>query len=129
MLNKAILMGRLTGDPELKTTPSGASVTSFSLAVERDYKSGDERKTDFITVVAWRNTAEFICRYFQKGRLMAVEGRIETRKYTDKQGNSRTAFEVVADKVFFCGDKQQSAAVQPQTDFEPVEINDEDLPF
>lgn len=105
MLNKVILMGRLTGDPELKTTPSGASVTSFSLAVERDYKSGDERKTDFITVVAWRNTAEFICRYFQKGRLMAVEGRIETRKYTDKQGNNRTAFEVVADKVFFCGDK------------------------
>ena len=129
MLNKAILMGRLTGDPELKTTPSGASVTSFSLAVERDYKSGDERKTDFITVVAWRNTAEFICRYFQKGRLMAVEGRIETRKYTDKQGNSRTAFEVVADKVFFCGDKQQNAAVKPQTDFEPVEIDDEDLPF
>ena len=129
MLNKVILMGRLTGDPELKTTPSGASVTSFSLAVERDYKSGDERKTDFITVVAWRNSAEFICRYFQKGRLMAVEGRIETRKYTDKQGNNRTAFEVVADKAFFCGDKQQSAAVQPKDDFEPVEINDEDLPF
>ncbi len=117
-MNKVILMGRLTADPELKTTPNGISVTSFSLAVDRNYvKQGGERKTDFINVVAWRQRAEFICRYFTKGQLIALDGSIETRQYVDKNGNNRTAFEVVVENAYFTGDRrgmQQGGGYQQQ---------------
>ena len=137
MINTAILMGRLTADPELRTTPSGVSVTRFSLAVDRSYgPQGGERQTDFIDVVAWRKTAEFVCRYFRKGMLVAVQGSIQTRSYTDKQGNNRKAFEVVADNVHFAEPKREMAQ-QPvtthkyinddSTDFQ--EVDDDDLPF
>ena len=101
-------MGRLTKDPELRKTQSGLSVTSFTLAVDRDFKSKDsgEKSTDFIDVVAWRQTAEFVCRYFAKGRMAVVEGRLQIREWTDKEGNRRTTAEVVADNVYF-GDSKR----------------------
>lgn len=109
MLNCAVIMGRLTADPELRTTPNGISVTSFSVAVDRSYqRAGEERQTDFINVVAWRNTAEFVSRYFRKGSMIAVQGSIQTRNYEDRNGNKRTAFEIVADNVSFCGSKSES---------------------
>ena len=108
MLNRVILMGRLTADPELKKTNSDISVTSFSLAVDRNYGKGADRQTDFINIVAWRNTADFICRYFSKGRMIAIEGSIQTRNYEDKNGNKRTAFEVVADQVYFADSKSDA---------------------
>ncbi len=110
MLNIAVIMGRLTAAPELRTTPNGVSVTSFSVAVDRSYssRSGGERQTDFINVVAWRGTAEFICKYFQKGQMIAIDGSIQTRNYEDKQGNKRTAVEVVANNANFCGSKRDS---------------------
>lgn len=117
MLNISVLMGRLTADPELRHTPNGVAVTSFTLAVDRPYaKSGAERQTDFIDVVAWRATAEFIGKYFCKGQMMAVQGAIQTRTYTDKDGNKRKAFEIVADKVSFADSKRegrQQAAAPP----------------
>ncbi len=110
MLNKVILMGRLTADPEHKQTPNGVSVTSFSIAVERNFadKSTGRRGADFINIVAWRGTADLICKYFSKGRLIALEGGIQTRNYEDKSGNKRTAFEVVAEQVYFTGEKSES---------------------
>ncbi len=110
MLNVAVIMGRLTAAPELRTTPNGVSVTSFSVAVERAYssRSGGERQTDFINVVAWRGTAEFICKYFQKGQMIAIDGSIQTRNYEDKQGNKRTAVEIVANNANFCGSKREA---------------------
>ncbi len=109
MLNCAIIMGRLTADPELRTTPNGISVTSFSVAVDRSYqKAGAERQTDFINVVAWRQTAEFVSRYFHKGSMIAVQGSIQTRNYEDRNGNKRQAVEIVADNVSFCGSKAES---------------------
>lgn len=109
MLNCAIIMGRLTSDPELRTTTSGISVTSFSVAVDRSYqKPGEERQTDFINVVAWRQTAEFVTRYFHKGSMIAVQGSIQTRNYEDKTGAKRTAVEIVADNVSFCGSKAET---------------------
>ena len=108
MMNCAVIMGRLTADPELKTTQSGVSVTSFCVAVDRNYvKQGEERATDFLTVVAWRQTADFICRYFHKGSMIAVQGSTQTRNYEDKNGNKRTAVEIVAENVSFCGPKQE----------------------
>ena len=98
MLNKIVLMGRLTAQPELKTTPSGVAVTSFTLAVDR---AGKEKVTDFLNVVAWRSTAEFVCKYFEKGSPIVVEGSLQSRSYTTKDGQKRTAFEVVADNVSF----------------------------
>lgn len=143
MLNCAVLMGRLVADPELKTTVNGVSVSSFRIAVDRAYqKQGEERQADFIDIVAWRQTADFVCRYFRKGSMIAVQGSIQTRSYEDKQGNKRTAVEVVADSVSFCGSKNETAA--PQTayppvvnatksaaaDFEAIEDDDDDdLPF
>ncbi len=109
MLNVVVLMGRLTADPELRHTQSNIPVTSFSLAVDRRYKSGEERQTDFINIVAWRQTAEFVANYFRKGQLVAVEGSIQTRKYQDRDGNNRTAFEVVANNVSFAEPKRDSA--------------------
>ncbi len=108
MLNHIVLMGRLVADPELRTTPSGVSVATFRIAVDRDYKNKEtgERETDFVTVVAWRTTAEFVSRYFAKGRMAVVEGRLQIRPYTDRDGNKRTATEVVSDSVYF-GDSKK----------------------
>ena len=109
MLNKIILMGRLTRDPELRRTQTGTPVASFSLAVDRDFKdkSTGERTTDFIDVVAWRQTGEFVSRYFTKGRMAVVEGRLQIRDWTDKDGNKRRAAEVVADNVYFGDSKRE----------------------
>ena len=107
MYNRAVLIGRLTADPELKTTQSGVSVCSFTLAVDRRFKGQDgERRADFISIVTWRQTAEFVSRFFHKGDPIGIEGSIQTRNYEDKQGNKRTAVEVVADGAFFVGGKQ-----------------------
>lgn len=106
MLNVVAIQGRLTHDPELKTTPNGVSVCSFRIACERSYSSkGEERKADFFTITAWRQTAEFVCKYFQKGSMIAVEGSLQTRQYQDQQGSNRTVVEVVASNVSFCGGK------------------------
>ena len=106
MLNVAIIMGRLTADPELRTTPSGVTVVRFRVAVDRRFqKQGAEKQTDFINVVAWRQNAEFVSRYFQRGSMIAVRGSIRMDNYEDKDGNKRTSFEVVADEVSFCGSK------------------------
>ena len=109
MINKAILMGRLTADPELKTTNTGVSVTSFTIAVDRSYvKQGEERKADFINIVCWRSTAEFVCRYFGKGAMIAVVGEIQTRIYQAQDGSNRYVTEVVADSVSFTGEKREN---------------------
>lgn len=113
MLNIVALIGRLTHDPELKTTPNGVNVCSFRIAVDRSFtRKGEERKADFIDVTAWRQTAEFVSKYFQKGSMISVQGRLETRQYQDKNGNNRTATEVLAAEVGFCGPK---AAENPAT--------------
>lgn len=140
MYNKAILIGRLVADPEMRTTPNGVNVATFRIAVDR---MGKEKKADFITIVAWRQTAEFVSRYFSKGKAIGVEGSIQTRDYTDKEGNKRYAFEVVADRAFFVESKregetgnqtsqQQSAAPAyapvASGDFQVID-NDDDLPF
>lgn len=103
MLNRIVLMGRLVADPELRTTPAGVTVATFRVACDRDFrnKQTGERETDFINVVVWRQTAEFVSRYFAKGRMAVVEGRLQIRNYTDRDGNKRTAAEVVADSVYF----------------------------
>lgn len=105
MLNRVILMGRMVADPELKQTPNGVSVATFRLAVERNYqpKDSNERLCDFISCIAWRQTGEFITRYFSKGSMIAIEGSIQTRQYQDKNGNKRTAVEVIADQAYFAG--------------------------
>ena len=137
MLNKIILMGRLTRDPELRRTQSGTAVTSFSLAVDRDFKGQNgEKETDFIDIVAWRNTAEFVSKYFSKGRMAVVEGRLQLRDWTDKEGIKRRSAEVIADNVYF-GDAKRSEDGEggpgwPQAaqSFAPVESFDPgDLPF
>lgn len=146
MLNCVTLMGRLVADPELRTTTTGRSVATFRIAVDRSFvRQGEQRQADFITIVAWESTANFVCRYFQKGSMIAVQGRIQTRSYEDNNGNKRTAFEVVANEVSFCGSKaeggssatpaaQVAPAVAPSyqtasaNDFEEI-TDDEDLPF
>lgn len=136
MLNNAVIMGRLTKDPELKTTANGISVTSFTIAVDRKFnKQGEEKQADFIDIIAWRGTAEFISKYFRKGSMIAVQGSIQTRMYEDKNGNKRKAVEIVADEVSFCGDKNINAAPAPTTptitpsDEEYKDIPEDDLPF
>ena len=110
MLNKIILMGRLTRDPELRRTQSGTAVTSFSIAVDRDFKSQNgEKETDFIDIVAWRSTAEFVSKYFSKGRMAVVEGRLQIRDWTDRDGGKRRSAEVVADNVYF-GDSRREGS-------------------
>ena len=111
-MNIAILIGRLTHDPELKTTPNGVSVCSFSIAVERAYRKDQERQTDFINIVAWRGSAEFISKYFHKGSMIGIEGAIQTRRYQDKDGNNRTAFEVVANNVQFVESKRSEGTTE-----------------
>ena len=139
MLNSVCLMGRLTADPELKSTQSGVSVCSFRIAVDRTYTpKGQEKQTDFINIVTWRSTAEFVSRYFRKGQLVAVQGSIQTGQYTDRDGNKRTTFDVVADNVFFAEKKAESGETKQgagydhspdiQGDFEEI-IGDESLPF
>lgn len=130
MLNKIVIMGRLTHDPEMRQTGSGTSVTSFSLAVERDYsgRDGGEKQTDFIDVVAWRHTAEFVDKYFAKGDMAAVIGRLQIRDWTDKDGNKRRSAEVVADSVYFGGSKRRDAdAAARQVAVQPTEADMERL--
>lgn len=148
MLNVSVVMGRLVADPELRHTPNNIAVTSFTLAVDRSYvKSGADRQTDFIDIVAWRNTAEFISKYFRKGQMMVVQGSIQTRMYQDKDGNKRKAFEIVADNVNFADSKRSDSPAPSYTgsyssqiesesiyssgtndDFEELPMDD-DLPF
>ena len=148
MLNKIILMGRLTRDPELRRTSSGTAVTSFSLAVDRDFKSqGGDKETDFIDIVAWRSTAEFVSKYFTKGRMAVVEGRLQIRDWTDKDGGKRRSAEVVADNVYFGDSKRDGAGdygaapaygmparapmapMGGQSDFAEIGEEDGELPF
>ena len=111
MINNAVIMGRLTADPELRTTGNGIGVCGFTVAVDRNYRpEGEERQTDFINVVAWRKTADFVSRYFRKGQMIAVQGSIQTRNYEDRNGNKRTAVEIVADNISFCGSKAETGA-------------------
>ena len=111
MLNVVALMGRLVADPELRHTPSGVATCTFRIAVDRNFvRQGEERKADFIDIVAWRQSAEFVCRYFRKGNLIAVNGSLQTRNYEDKNGNKRTAYEVVADNIHFAESKNTSQA-------------------
>lgn len=115
-LNVVALMGRLVSDPELRHTPSGIATCTFRIAADRSYSKDGERKADFIDIVTWRQTAEFVCKYFHKGSMIAVNGSIQTRNYEDKNGNKRTAFEVVAGSVHFAGGKDDGATRgTPQT--------------
>ena len=129
MLNTVVLMGRLTKDPELRQTPQGISVAQFSLAVERNYLKGKVKQTDFINIIAWRNTADFVSKYFTKGQLVAVRGRLQTRTWQDQSGQKRYATDVVADEVFFA----ESRGKTEQTDENPImegfSVSDENLPF
>lgn len=149
MLNRITLMGRLTRDPELRRTQSGTAVTSFSLAVDRDFKGqGGERETDFIDIVAWRATAEFVSKYFSKGRMAVVEGRLQIRDWTDREGGKRRSAEVIADNVYFGDSKRDgdsgyesapaygapaggksSAPVDAHSDFAEIGDEDGELPF
>ena len=134
MLNKIILQGRLTADPDLRQTTSGVFVCSFTVAVDRDFKDKNgDKQTDFIYVVAWRNTAEFVSKWFHKGSLILVDGSLQSRKYEDKSGQKRTTFDVVANAVYFGGDKRDNVSQFPQeanksVDVEP-DLDSEDLPF
>ncbi len=147
MLNRIIIMGRLTRDPELRHTQTGTAVASFTLAVDRDFKSKDtgEKATDFIDIVAWRSTGEFVSKYFTKGRMAVVEGRLQLRDWTDKNGGKRRSAEVVADNVYFGDSKKDSGAGQPgsgypqstgnpygsgyETQFTELDDDDGELPF
>jgi len=147
-MNQIIIMGRLTRDPELRHTPNGIAVASFSLAVDRGFapKDGGERQTDFIDVVAWRNTAEFVSKYFVKGQMAAVTGRLQIRDWTDKDGNKRRSAEVVAENIYFTESKKsREASIGPvenkedygagfstpveSSDFAELDMDDGDLPF
>lgn len=138
MLNHIVLQGRCGSDPELKVTPNGVEVCTVNIAVDRDVKNKDgERETDWFTVTAWRGTAKFLADYFRKGSMCIVSGRLQVRSYTDKDGNKRTATEVVADNVYFGGSKNESAQAAPASNvsytppaasFEEVSGDDE-LPF
>ena len=141
MLNKIIIMGRMTRDPELRRTGSGTAVTSFSLACDRDFKSqSGDKETDFIEVVAWKNTAEFVSKYFSKGRMAVVDGRLQIRDWTDKAGNKRTTAEVVADNVYFADSKRSESndnqkenfnalSGRLSDDFVPASEEDGEIPF
>lgn len=148
MINMVALMGRLTFEPELRTTPNGTSIIRFQVACDRNYqKDSQNRQADFIDCVAWRQTAEFISRYFHKGSMIAVEGTIQTSNYTDKDGNKRKQIEVLANNVSFCGGKSENGSqgtqgaqneqytqggmdINPDTsDFEEIVDDDDDLPF
>jgi len=121
-MNQIVIMGRLTRDPELRHTSNGTAVASFSLAVDRGYtpKDGGERLTDFIDVVAWRNSAEFVSKYFTKGQMAAVTGRLQIRDWTDKDGNKRKSAEVIADNIYFTESKKSR-----ESSFAPVEVKED----
>lgn len=143
MINTVALMGRLTFEPELRTTPNGVSVLRFQIACDRNYqRSGQDRQADFIDCVAWRQTAEFISRYFHKGSMIALDGSIQTSNFTDKNGQNRKQVEVVVNNVSFCGGKNEgsspaqafeqpapSYASADSSDFEEIVDDDDDLPF
>ena len=141
MLNKIIIMGRLVRDPELRRTGSGTAVTSFSLACDRDFKSqSGEKETDFIDVVAWKNTAEFVSKYFSKGRMAVVDGRLQIRDWTDKDGGKRRSAEVIAENVYFADSKRSESndnqkenfnalSGRLNDDFVPASEEDGELPF
>ncbi len=137
MLNRITVMGRLVRDPDLRKTASDISVVSFTIAVDRDYKNGDEKVADFIPVTAWRGTADFISRNFSKGRMICVDGSLQTRNYEDKEGNKRTAFEIVAQNVYFADSKKSEGTAQagqsysaPSGGFTEVDPEQEgELPF
>lgn len=143
MINCIVLMGRLTADPELRTTQSGVSVTRFSIAVDRNYSDQNgERTADFIDIVAWRQQADFVCKYFHKGSMIAVQGALQTRKYEDRNGNKRTAYEVVANQISFTGSKEEGGGQKKEPaqtvtsysnagadDFKNVVGDDDDFPF
>lgn len=139
MLNRIVLMGRLTRDPELRRTGSGTAVSSFSIAVDRDFKGqSGEKETDFIDIVAWRNTAEFVSKHFTKGRMAVVEGRLQIRDWKDKEGNNRRSAEVVADNVYFGDSKRDGDAVggsytggqtAQSGGFNEIDEDDGELPF
>ena len=146
MLNSVIMMGRLAADPELRQTPSGVNVCSFSIAVGRSFaKQGEERQTDFFDVVAWRGQADFVSRFFRKGQMIAVQGRMETRMYEDRNGVRRKAYTIVADSVHFADSKKDSgpsansydtgSQIPPafdtagESDFRNMDMVDDDLPF
>ena len=143
MLNHITIMGRLTKDPELRRTNSGVAVTSFTIAVDRDFTNTatGEKETDFIDIVAWRNTAEFVNKYFTKGRMAVVQGRLQIRGWTDKDGNKRRSAEVVADNVYFGDSKKEESSgnyggftapaypTAPAQDFAQIEEDDERFPF
>lgn len=145
MINVVVLMGRLVRDPEIRTTTSGKSVCSFSLAVERDFQRSEEKTADYFDCVAWGNTAEFVGKYFHKGRMIALQGRLQARTYKDREGSNRKVVEVIADKVSFTGEKAESTAgkeapketKEPPAAYESGNLSegfealsdDEDLPF
>ena len=129
MLNHIVLMGRLCADPDLRRTNSGTPVTSFTLAVDRDFKNQNgEKEADFVPVIAWRNTAEFVSKYFTKGRMAVVEGRLQMRNWTDKDGNKRTTAEVVAENVYFGDTKREDSSTSEQ-EYKEIQEEDGDLPF
>ena len=137
MVNNVVIMGRMVRDPELRQLDNGTSVTTFSVAVDRNYvdKTTNERQADFLNVVAWRQTADFVCKYFHQGDMIAVEGSLQSRKYTDKDGNNRIAIEIVTSNVSFCGGKNggnananTGGAPATMVANAPSEDNDE-LPF
>ena len=135
MLNKAIVMGRLTKDVELRRTNTGTPVASFTLAVDRDFadKQSGEKEVDFIEVVSWKGTAEFVSKFFSKGKMAIVSGRLQMRKWTDKDGNKRTTAEIVAENVYFGDSKKDDtgsfASTPTATNYEPLTYADEQLPF
>lgn len=134
MLNKVFMQGRLVADPELRHTPNGVAVASFRIAVDRDFKDkAGERQADFVNVIAWRATAEFVSKFFSKGRMAIVEGKLQSRNYEDKDGNKRYALEVVADNVYF-GDSKKDQEAEKEPEFQPPQFteyqdDDGDLPF
>lgn len=127
-LNYTIIHGRICNDLELKTTQSGISVTSFTVAVDRQYKSSEDKITDFFSVTAWRGLAEMICRNFTKGKEILLSGEMQSRKYTDKDGNNRIAWELVANTVDFCGSKSDTAQKPSEPKLEEIDLGEE-LPF
>ncbi len=120
MYNRVILMGRLTRDPELRTTQSGIQMCRFSVAVDRQYSKGEEKQADFFDVTVWRNTAEFVCKYFVKGKMIHIEGRLQNNNYTDNNGIKHYSTAIIADNVSFCGDK---SGTQGQPDYKPSQAS------
>ena len=132
MLNCIVLMGRLTKDPELRYTPSQTPVATFTLAVDRDFKKGEEKQVDFIDCVAWKSTGEFAARNFSKGMLCVVEGRLQIRAWEDNAGNKRRNAEVIVDNLYFCGSRPKDEMEKPPRDdpFKTISSEDDgDLPF